>query len=65
VWGEKTVQKDFYVGSCSGLVDAVLQGFNGTIFAYGQTVSTELFLSFEWHLSLTIQLGASSHFLVS
>ena len=27
----------FYEECCYGMVDAVLEGFNGTIFAYGQT----------------------------
>lgn len=30
-------QMDIYTGAASGIVDAVLDGFNGTIFAYGQT----------------------------
>jgi kinesin family protein 3/17 len=37
VHGEDTVQIDFYNTACKKLVDSVLQGFNGTIFAYGQT----------------------------
>ena len=37
VYGEDTVQKNFYDTSCRPLVESVLAGFNGTIFAYGQT----------------------------
>lgn len=37
VYDWNTVQKNFYEESCSALVDNVLEGFNGTIFAYGQT----------------------------
>ena len=32
-----TIQKNFYEESCYDLVDNVIEGFNGTIFAYGQT----------------------------
>lgn len=32
-----TVQKNFYDESCSNIIESVLEGFNGTIFAYGQT----------------------------
>jgi hypothetical protein len=37
VYDENTIQRSFYDESCSGLVQNVLEGFNGTIFAYGQT----------------------------
>ena len=37
VYGEHTEQKNFYEESCYNLVESVLEGFNGTIFAYGQT----------------------------
>jgi kinesin family protein 3/17 len=37
VYDENTIQKNFYEESCSELVENVLEGFNGTIFAYGQT----------------------------
>jgi hypothetical protein len=37
VHGEDTIQIDFYNTACRPLVDSVLRGFNGTIFAYGQT----------------------------
>jgi len=37
VYDWETVQKNFYEESCSALVENVLEGFNGTIFAYGQT----------------------------
>ena len=32
-----TVQKNFYDESCAAIIESVLEGFNGTIFAYGQT----------------------------
>ena len=37
IHGEDTVQIDFYNTACRKLVNSVLSGFNGTIFAYGQT----------------------------
>ncbi|CAM9319923.1 unnamed protein product, partial [Ectocarpus fasciculatus] len=37
VYDANTIQKNFYEESCSALVENVLEGFNGTIFAYGQT----------------------------
>ena len=37
VYDENTVQRIFYEESCFNLVESVLEGFNGTIFAYGQT----------------------------
>jgi hypothetical protein len=37
VYGEDTVQKFFYEESCYQLIESVMEGFNGTIFAYGQT----------------------------
>jgi kinesin family protein 3/17 len=37
VFGENTIQKQFYEDSCYSLIESVLDGFNGTIFAYGQT----------------------------
>ena len=37
VYDEKTQQRNFYDESCFNLVESVLDGFNGTIFAYGQT----------------------------
>jgi hypothetical protein len=37
VYDENTIQRNFYEESCSSLVENVLEGFNGTIFAYGQT----------------------------
>ena len=36
-YDEHTQQRNFYEESCFGLVENVLEGFNGTIFAYGQT----------------------------
>ena len=37
VYDETTIQRTFYEESCFGLIENVLEGFNGTIFAYGQT----------------------------
>jgi kinesin family member 17 len=37
VYGEDTIQKFFYEESCYQLIESVMEGFNGTIFAYGQT----------------------------
>lgn len=37
VYDDKTQQRAFYDESCFDLVESVLEGFNGTIFAYGQT----------------------------
>ena len=36
-YDENTVQKDFYDDVGFPLVESVMEGFNGTIFAYGQT----------------------------
>ena len=36
-YDESSTQKQFYEESCYPLVEAVMEGFNGTIFAYGQT----------------------------
>ena len=36
-YDENTQQRIFYDESCSGIIESVLEGFNGTIFAYGQT----------------------------
>jgi len=37
VYDHTCEQKVFYEESCYNLVESVLEGFNGTIFAYGQT----------------------------
>jgi len=37
VYDASTTQRFFYDNSCSPLIDSVLEGFNATIFAYGQT----------------------------
>jgi hypothetical protein len=37
VYDGNTQQRAFYEESCFGLIESVLEGFNGTIFAYGQT----------------------------
>ena len=37
VFDDKVEQKQIYDICASGLVDSVLNGYNGTIFAYGQT----------------------------
>lgn len=36
-YDKNTVQKNFYDESCAGIIESCLEGFNGTIFAYGQT----------------------------
>lgn len=36
VYDETTQQKAFYEESCYDLVEGVMEGYNGTIFAYGQ-----------------------------
>ena len=36
-YDDKTQQKLFYEDCCFSLVENVLEGFNGTVFAYGQT----------------------------
>ncbi|RYG96398.1 hypothetical protein EON65_54470 [archaeon] len=36
-YDEKTQQRIFYEESCFSIVDSTLEGFNSTIFAYGQT----------------------------
>jgi len=37
VYDIDTQQKHFYEESCYQLIESVMDGFNGTIFAYGQT----------------------------
>lgn len=39
VFDTKSNQKDVYDISARPIIDSVLEGFNGTIFAYGQTSS--------------------------
>jgi len=36
-YDENTQQRVFYEESCFNIVDSTLEGFNSTIFAYGQT----------------------------
>ena len=36
-YDDATQQRIFYEESCFGIIESVLEGFNGTIFAYGQT----------------------------
>ncbi|CAM9549672.1 unnamed protein product, partial [Choristocarpus tenellus] len=36
VYDETTAQKTFYEESCYDLIEGVMEGYNGTIFAYGQ-----------------------------
>lgn len=36
-YGDKTQQRLFYEESCFGIIESTLEGFNSTIFAYGQT----------------------------
>jgi kinesin family protein 3/17 len=46
---ENTQQKFFYEEACFDLIESVLQGFNGTIFAYGQTGYIFCLVSFSFH----------------
>ncbi|KAH3758818.1 kinesin-II 85 kDa subunit [Pelomyxa schiedti] len=39
VFGEESTQKQIYSRAAANVIDGVLEGFNGTIFAYGQTAS--------------------------
>jgi hypothetical protein len=39
VFDENSTQKDVYAYAATSVVDGVIEGFNGTIFAYGQTAS--------------------------
>lgn len=48
VYDETTQQKAFYEESCYDLVEGVMEGYNGTIFAYGQ-VSPCLFFC-RWYI---------------
>lgn len=43
VYDETTQQKAFYEESCYDLVEGVMEGYNGTIFAYGQVSCPFLF----------------------
>lgn len=36
-YDEKTQQRIFYEESCFNIIESALEGFNATIFAYGQT----------------------------
>lgn len=38
MYDENTQQKTFYEESCYDLVEGVMEGYNGTIFAYGQVM---------------------------
>lgn len=42
VYDENTQQKNFYEESCYDLVEGVMEGYNGTIFAYGQVNPLEI-----------------------
>lgn len=42
-YDQESVQKDLYIETFAPLVDSVLEGFNGTIFAYGQTGTGKTF----------------------
>ncbi|KAJ1729171.1 tubulin-dependent ATPase kip3, partial [Coemansia biformis] len=37
VYGEESTQRDVYEGTTRGLLDAVMNGYNSTVFAYGAT----------------------------
>jgi kinesin family member 3A len=38
VFGPNTLQKDIYNICAASVVESVLNGYNGTIFAYGQVI---------------------------
>lgn len=38
VFGSNALQRDIYTICASGVVESVLNGYNGTIFAYGQVI---------------------------
>jgi len=40
VFGSNAEQKNIYDICASGVVESVLNGYNGTIFAYGQVICT-------------------------
>ena len=62
VYDANTIQKNFYEESCSALVENVLEGFNGTIFAYGQTGCGKLcFLIVTWQHDPTSLLSQAKH----
>ena len=42
-YDQESVQKDLYLETFAPLVNSVLEGFNGTIFAYGQTGAGKTF----------------------
>ncbi|KAG8239042.1 hypothetical protein J437_LFUL018877, partial [Ladona fulva] len=37
VYGPERTQEDVYIGCCKAVTDSILDGFNGSIIAYGQT----------------------------
>ena len=43
VFDLKATQRDVYDRAARPIIDSVLEGFNGTIFAYGQTSSGKTF----------------------
>ena len=43
VYDDTTKQENLYAQTASRIVDSVLEGFNGTIFAYGQTGTGKTF----------------------
>ncbi|KAL7748910.1 hypothetical protein RI367_005824 [Sorochytrium milnesiophthora] len=43
VWDDSTQQRDFYIKTARPIVECVLNGYNGTIFAYGQTGTGKTF----------------------
>ncbi len=49
VFGPNAEQKNIYDICASGVVESVLNGYNGTIFAYGQ-VRKRIFVAYHDHL---------------
>jgi len=56
VFGPEASQEDVYKNAAAPIVQAVLQGFNGTIFAYGQTGSGKTY-AMEGHQAPAAQRG--------
>lgn len=54
VFDDKTPQKLFYEDACFNLVESVVEGFNATIFAYGQVCFLKLFKSLFFINALSI-----------
>ena len=57
VFGPNSKQVDVYNLVARPIVDAVLEGYNGTIFAYGQTgTGLNTIITFDWMIFLSLSL---------